>query len=180
MIVALLVLFSAIYCSYCANEDNPIQYDESYSLGVKAYYDYDWTNSVQLMKRSVSDYKETVNVREVCFERCQHLKTNSLPDYADDQELHFFHILNEHTICRETCKQKHSSQPLLREVNYEMEQSLTLGDVHNYIQMSLFKVNVIVLVNWLLSACTCLTIINYVTVYCDTVFVLLAITEWFV
>ncbi len=140
MITVLLVLFSAIYCSDSATGSNPMQFDESYSQGVKAYIEYDWTKTVQHMKSSVSDYKQKLNAREICFKRCQDLEADYLPDYVDDDQMHFFHSLNQHAVCRENCMELNSNQPLLHGVNKKLEESMKIGEVHNYIQMSLFKV----------------------------------------
>ena len=142
MISATLLLFLSISSSRCTEQDRSHHFDELYGQGVKAYYGNEWKQTVDYMQHSVSGHREVRDARELCFEECKNLNTGALPDYVEDRNtLEFFHRLNQQAVCIDKCKEGQlGDSGLLHATNYEMEQSLERGDVHNYIQMSLYEV----------------------------------------
>ena len=143
MIGLLLLLASVASFSYSnenANTDHQFSFDELYGVGVKAYHDNDWNNTVDKMQSSVSLYKNILDAREVCFRKCKDLKTSVLPDYLDADDLQFFHRANQHAVCRETCEKDQLGNQYNDGINYGLHQAMDKRDIHNYIQISLFKV----------------------------------------
>ncbi len=143
MIGLLLLLASVASSSYSnenANTDHQFSFDELYGVGVKAYYNSDWNSTVDNMQSSVSLYKNIRDARELCFRKCEDLETSVLPDYLDAEDLQFFHRANQHAVCRDTCEKDQLGNQHYYGINYELQQALNKRDIHNYIQISLFKV----------------------------------------
>ena len=138
MVFFILLLISL---SIGENSDLPIRYDEPYAKGVNAYYNDEWLQVIENMNHAVRDYKEISKAREKCFDECRDQAVDIPPNYTEDNELHFYHGVVQRATCIQKCKGKSHDDEVSS--SYKMEQNLELGEVYNYIQISLFKVSIL-------------------------------------
>lgn len=136
MVFFILLLISL---SIGENSDLPLRYDEPYAKGVNAYYNDEWLQVIENMNHAVRDYKEISKAREKCFDECRDQTVDIPPDYTEDNELHFYHGVVQRATCIQKCKGTSHDDEVSS--SYKMEQNLELGEVYNYIQISLFKEN---------------------------------------
>ena len=112
-----------------------------YANGVKAYHEENWSRTVAEMQGALADYKSVSAARENCYTECNDVAAHPPPfDYANDSVSYLYHELTQQAVCRKKCKDKAVGN---REesTNIQVEEVLKSGNVHNYIQLSLYNVS---------------------------------------
>lgn len=121
-------------------------YQILYAEGLSSYNEEEWNTAIDKFERALSDYKEVKKARETCYKECSGEKSTIPSDYVDDEQLHFFHTLLQKSSCRNKCKKRlmGSDYKLTERVSAKIEENMANGEIHNYIQMSMFNVSSVI------------------------------------
>lgn len=117
-------------------------YQVLYAEGTSAYYEEDWRTAVDKLERALADYHEVKKAKETCYKECSD-KSASIPtDYVNDKQLHFFHTLLERSSCRNICNKKlmGGEYDLSEKVSKKINEAMSSGEIHIFIQYSLYSV----------------------------------------
>lgn len=116
-------------------------YNELYVDGVSSYYKEDWITAAETLQKSLVDYNNVRKSRATCHTKCAGEPANIPTDYVQDERLYFFHVILQGSACRFQCKKSLiGDRSSADSVASRIEEAMTSGVTHSYIQHSFFKV----------------------------------------
>ena len=144
ILVGVVFLMSIVLQSIAS--DPALNYQNLYLEGLVSYNQEDWPTAVEKFQKSLKDYQSVKKSRETCYDQCQPQRDSGFlevpDDYIKDEQIALFHrILNLYS-CQKKCMRRLVGDRYGNGVSYKIiEQSMTSGNIYNYLQFSLFKVN---------------------------------------